>query len=321
MPHPPLSSTRASALRDWVLLLLCNLIWASQYSLVKLVQDESGPLFTTSFPMAIATVVLAPLVLWQRSRSATRTRLTRQDVGAFLLIGLCGQVAAQLGATWGSQRSLASNASVLSLTVPIATALMAHLLLGERMTATRWISFVFATIGVVICSLGDFRAMDLGSSGLLFGNVLIFVAMLGSAFYNVYSKRLLDRYSPLEVLLGSYIVVCVVLVPVTLWFEPDALARAGAFSPRAWVGMGLLAALQYFLSMFIFLRVLTRLDAMQASLSNYMIPVFGLLLAWLLLGERPGMLTWIGGVPVLLSTLLITVYEQRRNTAQSSSHE
>jgi drug/metabolite transporter (DMT)-like permease len=74
----------------------------------------------------------------------------------------------------------------------------------------------------------------------------------------------------------------------------------------------LLAIFQYCLSMVIFLTVLTRLDATQASLSNYMIPFFGLVIAAVVLHER---LTWfmiLGGVLVLLSTLLVTVYEEHQ---------
>src|SRR5688572_20088530 len=54
----------ALKLRDWSLLLLCNLIWASQFVLVKLVEDEIGPLFTTAFPMLTATILLAVVVRW-----------------------------------------------------------------------------------------------------------------------------------------------------------------------------------------------------------------------------------------------------------------
>ena len=34
-------------LRDWAYLLLCNLIWASQFVMVKLVQEQMGPVFAT----------------------------------------------------------------------------------------------------------------------------------------------------------------------------------------------------------------------------------------------------------------------------------
>ena len=41
--------------RDWALLLICNLIWASQFVMVKIVQEQMGPVFATFAPMAVAT--------------------------------------------------------------------------------------------------------------------------------------------------------------------------------------------------------------------------------------------------------------------------
>jgi drug/metabolite transporter (DMT)-like permease len=52
---------------------------------------------------------------------------------------------------------------------------------------------------------------------------------------------------------------------------------------------------------------------------NYLIPVFGLLLAAWILGER---LTWamiLGGLLVLGSTLLITVYEAKMVSREPSN--
>jgi drug/metabolite transporter (DMT)-like permease len=64
--------------------------------------------------------------------------------------------------------------------------------------------------------------------------------------------------------------------------------------------------------MVIFLNVLSRLDATQASLSNYLIPFFGLVIAAIVLHERLTLFMLVGGTLVLLSTLLITVYEERQ---------
>ncbi len=49
--------------------------------------------------------------------------------------------------------------------------------------------------------------MNLTSGKFLLGNLLIFASVNGSAFYNVYSKKLLETYSPLRVLLYSYYAV------------------------------------------------------------------------------------------------------------------
>jgi drug/metabolite transporter (DMT)-like permease len=105
--------------------------------------------------------------------------------------------------------------------------------------------------------------------------------------------------------------VLIFLVPVTFYLEPDSLRGAASFGPKVWLGVLLLAALQYFLSMILFLTVLTRLDAAQAGLSNYLIPVFGVLIAASALGEQLTARMAIGGLVVLASTLLITVYEER----------
>jgi drug/metabolite transporter (DMT)-like permease len=310
---PAAAPARPSAkLRDWSLLLFCNFVWASQFALVKLVQDEVGPLFATAFPMLVATVLLM-LVVWRPGRAAPATRgpLRASDLAGFATIGVLGQAVAQLCSTWGAQRSLASNAAVLSLSLPVATALMAFLLLGERMTLPRWIGFALALAGVWVSSGNDFRGTNLTGGRFLLGNSLVFLGVLGSAFYNVYSKRMLVRFTPLEVLLGSYLAACALLVPIAALGEPGAFTHLASLSGRAWCGLLVLAGFHYCLSMVVFLTVLTRLDATQAAVSNYLIPGFGLLIAWQLLGERLPVTAVVGGLLVLLSTLLVTVWEDR----------
>lgn len=300
----------ASRLRDWGLLILCNLIWASQFVLAKLVQQEMGPIFATLLPMALATACLIPLVRRQQRGRGTATAIGARDVARFAVIGVFGQVLAQLGITWGVGLAPASNAALLSLTLPIATAVIAYLLLGERMTIVRWISFALAVAGVLQCSGIDWNDLRFASGGVVTGNLLIMLGVLGSAFYNVYGKKLLGRFTPLEVLLYSYYAVLACLIPLTLYLEPQSFHRMLSFGPAVWLGICLLAGLQYFLSMILFLTVLTRLDAAQAGLSNYLIPVFGVIIAAIILGERPTVRMAIGGLVVLGSTLLITVYEE-----------
>lgn len=301
-----------SRLRDWLLLIACNLIWASQFVLAKLVQEQMGPVFATLLPMALATLCLVPLVRREQRARGRAPRIAGADFARFAVIGVFGQVVAQLGITWGVRLAPASNAALLSLTLPIATAVLAYLLLGERMTPIRWVSFALAIAGVLQCSGVDWSELRFASGGVAIGNFLIMLGVLGSSFYNVYGKKLLQRYSPLELLLYSYYAVLVCLVPLTLYLEPGSIQSVAEFGPRVWLGILLLAALQYFLSMILFLTVLTRLDAAQAGLSNYLIPFFGLVIAAVVLGERLTLRMAAGGLVVLASTLLITVYEHRQ---------
>jgi len=296
-------ASQSAKLMDWFWLLVCNLIWASQFVVVKLVQDQMGPLFATTFPIGLSTIMLVILVMREK-----KIRMTKQDIWNFILLGILGQVIGQLFVTWGVNFAPTSNAALLSLIMPISTAVMAHFLLGEHMTRIRWISFALALLGVTVCSGVDWHGLNFGPS-YLFGNILIFLSVLGSAFYNTYSKKVLERYTPLQVLLYSYYALMVFLLPITIAMEPTGFTNLLHYSATVWVGLAILAIFQYFLSMVIFLKVLTRLDATQAALSNYLIPFFGVLISFVVMHEKMTGFMIAGGLLALASTLLITVWD------------
>src|SRR6476661_9209830 len=157
---------------SWTLLIACNLMWALQFTCIKLTQDQVGPYFTVWGPMLLATIFLAPFVL----KDIRKNGKSIKDVLVFVQLALLGAFPAQVLMTWGTQYSLASNAAILTLSLPVITALFAFLLLKEKMNKVRWISFVIAIIGVILCSSGDISQMDFGSRYAI-GNILIFLAI------------------------------------------------------------------------------------------------------------------------------------------------
>jgi drug/metabolite transporter (DMT)-like permease len=297
-------------MRSWLLLFSCNFMWALQFTCIKLVQDQVGSLFTVWGPMTLATVMLYPLVRLE-SKSVKSSDRRSSDILIFLLLAVVGVFPGQVLITWGTRMSLASNAALLMLTLPVSTAFLAFLFLHEKMTPVRWVSFGLAIIGVVMCSDIDFRTLNFGK-GYLYGNVLIFLGTLGSAFYNSYGKKILERYSPTEMLFFTYLAMFVVMTPLTLAQEPGVFANIPHFSLQTWVGLALLTFFHNYLSMVLFLKALKQLDAIQAALSNYLITFFGVPIAAIWLKEKLTLLAIIGGVLILGSTLLITVWENRQ---------
>jgi drug/metabolite transporter (DMT)-like permease len=297
-------------MRSWLLLFSCNFMWALQFTCIKLVQDQVGSLFTVWGPMTLATVMLYPLVKLE-AKSGEPNDQRSSDILIFLLLAVVGVFPGQVLITWGTRMSLASNAALLMLTLPVSTAFLAFLFLHEKMTPIRWVSFGLAIIGVLMCSDVDFRTLNFGK-GYLYGNVLIFLGTLGSAFYNSYGKKILERYSPTEMLFFTYLAMFVVMTPLTLAQEPRVFANIPHFTLQTWIGLALLTFFHNYLSMVLFLKALKQLDAIQAALSNYLITFFGIPIAAIWLKEKLTSLAIIGGVLILGSTLLITVWENRK---------
>src|SRR6476660_1663916 len=139
------------AIVSWTLLFVCNTMWALQFTCIKLTQDQVGPYFTVWGPMLLATILLAPFALRDFRKSGKQMK----DILVFIQLALLGAFPAQVLMTWGTQYSLASNAAILTLSLPVITALFAFLMLKEKMNKVRWVSFFVAIFGVLLCSTGD----------------------------------------------------------------------------------------------------------------------------------------------------------------------
>lgn len=291
---------------SWLILFFCNLIWAFHFTSIKLVQDQVGPYFTVWAPMLLATIFLGPFVLKDFKKGGKKIK----DVLIFVQLAALGAFPSQVLMTYGTQYSLASNSAILVLTLPIITAVFAFLILKEKMNRIRWISFAIAIIGVALCSMDDVKKMDLSSKYAL-GNLLIFLAIIGNAYYNVGCKKISEKYSEMEMVFYTYLVMVIMLAPLVWYYEPDMYKNIPDYTTQTWIGMISLTLFHNFLSMLLFFKALKNLDATQVALSNYMITFIGLPIAAIWLGETLKSQAIIGGILVLASTLILTIVDNK----------
>jgi drug/metabolite transporter (DMT)-like permease len=307
------SNRRAAA--DLFLLVLVNAMWAGQYAAYKTASEKMGPVTVSAWTFLIAALVLIPFLLREHRRSYGRTKpvvrrpWSRRDLMGFLMTGVLGLVPASAFMAWGTGLSTASNASLISLTIPIITALLASIILQEKMTRLRWLSLFVSLAGVLILSDFDWRHLDLASGKFLMSNMLILAGCAASSFYNVYSKELLRRFTPLEVLIYGYLIALVVSLPLLFSIEGFSMAAMRSYSFATWVAVGVLSVFSWGLAMVLWMILLKRLDVSQASVSIYLLPFLGVLISALTLNERITLTMIIGGAITLAGTAIITVSE------------
>ena len=296
---------------SWTALFACNLMWSLQFTCIKLVQNQVGAFSTVFIPMLLATLFMTPFV-YKNIRANKQRKLS--DLKIFLLLAVFGQFPAQVLMTIGTQQSTASNGAIISLTLPIVSALLAVLMLNEKMNRLRWVSFAIAIAGVLLCSLKDVVSMNF-SVQFVIGNALIFLGVLGSGLYNTVCKKIAGGYTGMEMLFYTYIFMVVLLAPLVWHFEPGTFSQVAHYTTNTWIGLVLLTVFHNFLSMILFFVALKKLEAIQVALSNFLVAFFALPIAVIWLNEKLSLVTIIGGILVLVSTLSITVWEYRRPVA------
>jgi drug/metabolite transporter (DMT)-like permease len=297
-----------------LLLIGANLLWAGQGVAVKLLAGHLGSIAIALLPLYCITLVGLG-VLSLRGELARKCRAAWRLRREFFLAGVCGQFAAQVGMTIGVSWSTASNGAILSLLVPIFGALIAVWLLREKLSKLRVGALLLGLAGVVL--LSPLHPGTGAKEHAVVGNLLIVAGCIGSAFYNVYSKRLLKHFGGIETLFFSYLFTTVFSLPVLFALEPHCLGDLTHLAPAQWAAFGYLAVFLYGVSMVMFLRALGSVDAVVASVSIYLMPMFGVALAFSILGERIAPRTLVGSAVVLFATATLFRFDRGISETQN----
>jgi drug/metabolite transporter (DMT)-like permease len=297
---------------DWGLILIINFMWATQVPVIRFIGDRLGPITVAFIPMIASTLIFLPFLWVENRKRNVKFRWRWHELKYFMLSGLIGIFIMQYAYTLGSRLTIAANAGIITLTIPVFVAILASLMLNEKLNIIRIISFILAIIGVLLTSGSDISGARFFTGQYFLGNMIFLFACLCCAFYNTYCKMLVDKkFTELEILVYSSIIGSIASIPLILWVEPFHFTSFVHSGTIAVTGIIELSLFVYGFPALLFFYVLKRMDITQAILGNYLLPFFIALLGIVLLSERISFLMIFGGSIIFISTLMVTVYENK----------
>lgn len=298
--------------RDWFLVVVVNFMWATQVPVIRLMGDRLGPMNVAFVPMLISTLFFLPFLWAENKKRKGSQQRTWKDLRFFILPGLIGIFLMQYLYTVGSTKTLASNAGIITLTIPVLVAVFASILLKEKLNIVRVIGFVIALAGVLLTSLPDLQGASFSQGSYLTGNLIFLAACTCAAFFNTYSKLLVDKnFTELEILVYCSLVGSIACIPLLIWVEPLSISKIIHSGSVVIWGLIELSFIVYGVSMLLFFYILKRMDVTQAILGNYLLPFFIALLGIILLNEKITLTMIVGGIIIFAGTLMVTVYEKQ----------
>jgi drug/metabolite transporter (DMT)-like permease len=295
---------------DWGLLIFINFLWATQVPVIRFIGDRLGPITVAFIPMIVSTLIFLPFLFVENRQRNVKFRWRWNEIKYFILSGLIGIFVMQYAYTLGSKLTIAANAGIITLTIPVLVTVLASFMLKEKLNVIRIISFLLAITGVLMTSIPDISGARFFQGQYFAGNMIFLFACFCCAFYNTYCKMLVEKkFTELEILVYSSIIGCIASIPLLIWVEPFSFTSFIHSGNIAVFGILELSVFVYGISSLLFFYVLKRMDVTQAILSNYLLPFFIALLGIALLNEKISLLMIIGGSIIFASTLMVTVYE------------
>jgi drug/metabolite transporter (DMT)-like permease len=282
------------------LLWIVPALWSSNYLIARLADGVIAPHALAFGRWAIAAAALLPFVgagLW-RDRSWLAREWRQLLVLGALGMWICGAWVYQ-----GARTTTATNIGLIYAVTPVAIAVLGARLLRERMSALQWLGVVLAVAGLVfVIAKGDIA--NLLAVRFTAGDGWIVAAAVAWTAYSVLLRHWPSTLGPAERLVATIAGGLVVLLPFTLaeaWLAPSPplglraalLVACAALVPGVF-SYGAYSFMQH------------ELGASRTALLLYLAPVYGVLGAWLVLGERPGWHHAAGAALILPSIWLAT---------------
>lgn len=299
----PLPATPAATLVPVYLRLVCvALFWGGTFIAGRFIAQQVPPMIAATLRFAIAVPLLV-LVAWKFEGGLPR--LNRQQLLMTFVLGLTGIFLYNLCFFSALARMPAGRTALFVALNPIVTAVLLALLLRERLGVTRWIGIALAFAGAaIVITRGDLAGAwhDITQS-IGTGELLMLVAITGWAAYTIVGRFALKGLSPIAATAYASAWGLALLACGAAWEF-----AAFDWSVISWPVLGAIAYLGVFGTVIGFVWYYQGVKAIgpsRTAVFNNLVPVFGILLAAVLLAE-PVLVSMIVGGALVIGGVTVT---------------
>ncbi len=285
-------------MKTYLKLALTAVFWAGAFIAGKHVSLHLGPFAIAFLRFALAALLLLVMVYRKHGKLP---RLDRTQVVAVLLLGATGIFAYNAMFFKGLSLVEAGRASVIIATSPAFIAVGSVIIFRERLGWGRSLGVLLSILGAaVVVSRGDLRQILTGGAGE--GELLIFGCVLSWTAYSLIGKSIMRGLSPLVAVSYSIVAGTLALFVAAL---PAGLGRdLGRATILDWLSIVYMAVFATVLGFVWFYEGVREIGPTRASLCINFVPVFAVLLAFLLLREPLTLSLALGAALVLSGSYL-----------------
>jgi drug/metabolite transporter (DMT)-like permease len=274
--------------RTPVELTILGAIWGGSFLFMRVAAADFGPVPLVEARLALGGLILTPF-LW-RARAQFSVGLWLRIAG----IALINSVTPFVLFAWGAERAPAGIGAITNAMTVMFTVLVAFLFFGERIGARRLIGLSAGFVGVAVLASGKTAGASVWPA-----------ALAGTAASVCYGfginlvRRYLTGYPPAAVAAATLLSGSVLLSPLAIYTWPAHAIAAGS-----WVSALLLGVLCTGAAFVFYYRLIARIGAARTATVTYLIPLFGVVWAWLMLGEPLTLTMALAGALILSGVAL-----------------
>lgn len=292
-----------------ILLLLASvLLWGPAPVITKLTLLEI-PKFSLAFLRALISTAIVFALFYKKGYF----RIEKKDRLMFVAAGLLGSVFNLMFFFFGVALTPAINVQTIFTVNPVITAVLAAVLLKEKISPIQFVGVAIGLLGALIVALRDIFETGSFNPGNTLGNAFIVFAALSWVGYILISKKLSYRYSPITIASYSFLVSLFAFTPLAFFESWQNINWTAHLTFNGFFGIfyqGVFASVLAFLA---YQGGLKLTSAFLAGVILYLNPLIAVLVAVPVLGEKVTPPFLLGAGLIIAGSMIATQYELVKN--------
>lgn len=261
-------------------------LWASAFVAIRSAGAHYAPGALALGRLLAGSVVLVVFLLLRREGWPSRAAWPGIVASGVLWFGIY-----MVALNWGEQEVDAGTAAMVVNVGPVLIALLSGWLLHEGFRPRVLVGIAVSFLGAVIVGV----SMSSGGHASVLGVLLCVAAAVTYSIGVVSQKPALRHGSALQVTTFGCLVGMVACLP----FAGQLLSQVASAPMSATLNVIYLGVFPTGLAFTTWAYALARTSAAQMGATTYVVPALVIAMSWLLLGEVPGLLTFVGGAVCL----------------------
>jgi len=279
-----------------LLLAFVIVTWGYSWVLMKQALEYMQPITFVALRIALGGLVILPFIL--RNKDFRPASFLNRN---YIVLGLL-QTTAMFGLIiYGMKFVTAGKTAVVLYTMPVWTSFMLHFLLKERLSRRQWVGVFFGFLGIIFILGWDTLVHQ--NVYIVFGEFLILMAALAWAYANIWIRTRLKDENP--ALLNGYQQLIGVFFLIMLAISTEGLfeVKWTYYSVYTILFTGIVASAFNFSAWF---YLINKIDINITTYSSLLVPVFGLLFDWYILGTKIDLGLIAGGFLIIFGIFKIS---------------
>jgi drug/metabolite transporter (DMT)-like permease len=283
--------------QPYLLLSLTSLFWAGNIVLARYVAGHVPPMTLSCIRWIGVFLILLPFA-WPHLRADWP--VLRRRLPLLVMLSATGFALNNALSYWALQYTEALNALMIQSSGPLFVALWSLLLFGVRLTPAQFAGIALSLGGVLTILLhGDFSALariQFNRGDLMFASAVL--------AFGLYSALMMRRpvTHPLSLIMFTTGCGSLLLVPFSIWEIASGTTLHA--DPLTWATLTYVVIFPSTLAYLFFNRGIALIGPNRAAPFLHLVPVFGSVMAIVLLGEQPKLFHLIGYVLVLSGVVI-----------------